>query len=579
MNLWDVESERGWLVNGISAWLHLLRARLKHAGDSCGPELRELPISSRYTVDSSLEFFKIAENMELAVYPEEPFTIRDQSDILYHTLDILIAHQSAAIKKQSRASRKYLSGWAFRDLVREKQRFEPYTTTLPETGRSWVDFTRTVSALTLFGRSFGELIDSDGPCKTWAKLPAGYFFLATSGQVLNRIMADVGYSPGHPWMLGHDKVTWHNPTDPCTCGNKPECKHTDNVQVLLPADLSKGTNRELPSEGLGDNSAFIFGFNPESSWHWPEFGNPTKAALSLLPENFRNSTFVDDSGIGSESGTSGSPSISTNVYTVGILCALPGEGAAMKVMFDTVHGERDNYILGSIGNHYVVLAHLPLEYGNIPASITASALKRDFPTIKFGLLVGIAGGVPSVTTDIRLGDVAVSVPRDVHPGVIQLGRGKDLEGSEFRRTGSLNKPPQVLLNAIAPLTANAQDCSRKLNELIKSVTSRQPKYQYPGRAYDVLKSAPCARCKNTCSDRENHIPNRKQRKLKYPVVHCGLIGSGDTVIKDCVKRDELAKKYGIICVEMEAAGVMQSDIPFLVIRGISDYADSEKNDR
>lgn len=41
-------------------------------------------------------------------------------------------------------------------------------------------------------------------------------------------------------------------------------------------------------------------------------------------------------------------------------------------------------------------------------------------------------------------------------------------------------------------------------------------------------------------------------------------------------RDLYARKYGILCFEMEAAGLMDR-FPCLVIRGICDYADSHKN--
>lgn len=41
-------------------------------------------------------------------------------------------------------------------------------------------------------------------------------------------------------------------------------------------------------------------------------------------------------------------------------------------------------------------------------------------------------------------------------------------------------------------------------------------------------------------------------------------------------RDKLARKFGIVCFEMEAAGLI-NDLPCLVIRGICDYADSHKN--
>lgn len=35
---------------------------------------------------------------------------------------------------------------------------------------------------------------------------------------------------------------------------------------------------------------------------------------------------------------------------------------------------------------------------------------RSFPQIRFGLMVGIGGGEPSMNADIRLGDVVVGVP-------------------------------------------------------------------------------------------------------------------------------------------------------------------------
>jgi hypothetical protein len=50
------------------------------------------------------------------------------------------------------------------------------------------------------------------------------------------------------------------------------------------------------------------------------------------------------------------------------------------------------------------------------------------------------------------------------------------------------------------------------------------------------------------------------------------------VIKDGALRDRLRKDLGILCVDMEAAGLM-NEFPCLVIRGICDYADSHKNKR
>jgi nucleoside phosphorylase len=47
-------------------------------------------------------------------------------------------------------------------------------------------------------------------------------------------------------------------------------------------------------------------------------------------------------------------------------------------------------------------------------------------------------------------------------------------------------------------------------------------------------------------------------------------------MKHGITRDKIAKEEGVICFEMEAAGLMDN-FPCLVIRGICDYADSHKN--
>jgi nucleoside phosphorylase len=48
------------------------------------------------------------------------------------------------------------------------------------------------------------------------------------------------------------------------------------------------------------------------------------------------------------------------------------------------------------------------------------------------------------------------------------------------------------------------------------------------------------------------------------------------VVKDALLRDKLAID-GLLCFEMEAAGAL-TDFPCMVIRGVSDYCDSHKND-
>jgi hypothetical protein len=75
------------------------------------------------------------------------------------------------------------------------------------------------------------------------------------------------------------------------------------------------------------------------------------------------------------------------------------------------------------------------------------------------------------------------------------------------------------------------------------------------------------------------VIQRDPRKAKGPAIHYGTIASANQLMRDSKKRDSYNKDYNgrILCFEMEAAGLMNS-APCLVIRGISDYADSHKRE-
>jgi nucleoside phosphorylase len=150
-------------------------------------------------------------------------------------------------------------------------------------------------------------------------------------------------------------------------------------------------------------------------------------------------------------------------YTVEWVCALLVELAAALEMLDKEHHDlkrdpADNdenlYALGSIGGHNVAIICLPAsQIGNNSAASVSTQMRATFKAIRFKLIVGIGGGVPSAKPDIRLGDVVVSQPHKVHEGVVQYDVGKTTP-SGFKRTGSLNSPPQVLLSVVAKVRAN-----------------------------------------------------------------------------------------------------------------------------
>ncbi|KAH0168095.1 Pfs, NACHT and ankyrin domain protein, partial [Aureobasidium melanogenum] len=295
---------------------------------------------------------------------------------------------------------------------------------------------------------------------------------------------------------------------------------------------------------------------------------------------------------------------SGDMYTVGWISALPLELAAATAMLDEEHAiptdfnrspsDQNNYTFGRMGEHNLVIASLPAGvYGTTSAATTASQMLSSFPNIRIGLMVGIGAGIPKPEEyDIRLGDVVVSQPHGTSGGVVQYDLGKAKADGSFEQKGMLNMPPLALLNALSNLQARHIKLASKISPyvnkmleqfpLMKKRRPKMPSYMYQGvdhdklfePAYLHLGGPSCTACE---TGREI---TRDVRESTDPEIHYGIIASGNTLVKDAVQRDTLAKDTGedCICFEMEAAGIMNT-FPCVVIRGICDYADSHKNDR
>jgi nucleoside phosphorylase len=139
-------------------------------------------------------------------------------------------------------------------------------------------------------------------------------------------------------------------------------------------------------------------------------------------------------------------------YTVGWICAIPMEYDAAQAFLDEVHEgpqqlsphDNNQYVLGRIGRHYIVVAAMLNKKYDIPSTaIVVTHMLRSFPNIRVGLLVGIGGGAPSLKHDIRLGDIVVSAPRGGNGGVFQYDFGKTMQDQRFQSTGFLNQPPTL----------------------------------------------------------------------------------------------------------------------------------------
>lgn len=274
--------------------------------------------------------------------------------------------------------------------------------------------------------------------------------------------------------------------------------------------------------------------------------------------------------------------LSREEYTVGWVCALPLELAAAKGILDEEHDSHQDdsmiYTLGRLGEHNLVIVCLPGgDTGTNAASVVAAQIAHSFPSIRFGMVIGIAGGVPTALTDIRLGDVVVSLPKNDHSGVVQYDLGKATPNG-FERTGYLNAPPRILRNVVSQMQAdNINGKAQSLIELAKlkglpAFSCERTGSDLLFRAdYDHVGGATCEECDKM------KIIERRPRETTEPLVHYGTIASGNQLMRNAAERDQISSDLGgVLCFEMEAAGLMNI-LPCLVIRGICDYADSHKN--
>ncbi|THY39252.1 purine and uridine phosphorylase [Aureobasidium pullulans] len=312
-------------------------------------------------------------------------------------------------------------------------------------------------------------------------------------------------------------------------------------------------------------------------------------------------------------------------FEVAIICALPLEASAVLDLFDEHYdddgdiygrqeGDSNAYSTGRIGQHDIVLAHMP-GMGKSSAASVASGLRSSFTGVKIALIVGVCGGVPVSSPDepIILGDVIIS------NSVIQSDFGSQYPGHFERKStvkdtlGRPNTDIRALLNKLEVRRVREKLGDKILQNLFK-LREKNDTACYPGVNQDrlfaathrhmhreesssrdclclkaqchsdpVCKQASESSCDalgcNSLAIMDN--PARLKRldaENPPPLVHIGIVGSADTVMKSGEHRDHIAQRDNIIAFEMEGAGVWDN-LPCVIIKGVCDYADSHKNKR
>lgn len=307
-------------------------------------------------------------------------------------------------------------------------------------------------------------------------------------------------------------------------------------------------------------------------------------------------------------------------FEIAIICALPIEADAVEAAFDTFWDDDGDkygksisdvnvYTTGVICNHNVVLAYMP-GMGKKNAASVAVNFRTSFPGIKLALLVGVCGGVPGGgdRDEIVLGDVIIS------DGVVEYDFGRRFPGSQFvRRDTPMDglSPPRAEIRAMLSKLQSQRNKKRlhdklalNLDNICLKLGDRGIKYlgsefdqlyhpTYRHRHHDsngckicttgtICKAAQTMSCKKLGCDPKRLVPRKRLSPENNattepsPVIHFGRIASGDTVMKSGEDRDTIAKQDGVIAFEMESAGIWEN-FPCLVIKGVSDYADSHKH--
>jgi nucleoside phosphorylase len=261
--------------------------------------------------------------------------------------------------------------------------------------------------------------------------------------------------------------------------------------------------------------------------------------------------------------------------------------------YDT-HYDENTYVCGTIKGHAVVVATCPQgETGNVNAGRLTGSLFKTFPNIRMAVLVGIGGGIPRLEApedpldDVHLGDVVVGWPGDGRPACVYHERGRSKVDGQFEMVGTMQNPDWRLTNALSVLAMDYERGKTTFDDQLARLQrhKRAGKFAHPGLEHDKLFEAGYhhvggygSNCMTCDQSKLVQRPQRTEEDKHALVFHQGRIATGNAVIQDAELRDNIRARCGeALCVEMEAAGV-DANRRCLIVRGISDYADSHKSD-
>lgn len=274
---------------------------------------------------------------------------------------------------------------------------------------------------------------------------------------------------------------------------------------------------------------------------------------------------------------------------IALITALPIEYSAVKTLLeheafktDLVTIKERRYLYFEIdtdnGSCNIVLPS-PSGMGNNLSAVRTTEVVNDYPSIKFVILCGIAGGVSDhhdIERDVRLGDVVVSngkgvIQFDHHKNESILTNSDEIEVDKITPRFPPRPPSAYLLKAAeeiwrCEMYENKREWSQVLKSSKFSPWASRPESNIGANGKKI-----------------SYPATRKDFEKGIPKLFLSPIGSGNLLLRNPKIRDELGRKYKILAVEMEGSGLADAawerGIPgYLIVRGIQDYCDLNKGD-
>lgn len=172
--LYDTSSQRGWLIDGASAALHILRFMMERPGIRNSPtfDLARFNYADTKTgSDATVKALELNRDLVLLTETDENdptkyVTRRAGTKVRHSILDVFDQMRDTWSRQTKRGGlplkpftglNSKLEGWKFRDVVEEIKPKKAGAFSIHSSADQWHQFIKKINAVVLFGKNFGEV--------------------------------------------------------------------------------------------------------------------------------------------------------------------------------------------------------------------------------------------------------------------------------------------------------------------------------------------------------------------------------------------------------------------------------------